>query len=83
MSNKESKVEYLKSDEWLNFKSPSKVNVTETDNDRTHVSFRLSPKYVEAIDSEVAKGKYTNRSEFFRDVIRNYFFMEKASEEPE
>jgi len=74
--NNETDAKHLKSPEWINFLIPAGVN-SKSARDHCHLNFKLSFLYVHAIDGEIAKGRYLNRSEFMRAIIRNYFLSEK------
>lgn len=68
----ENRTSFLESDEWLKFKEPSKV-VIHNSKEHSVLIFRIPDVYIKAIDAEVDQGKYMNRSEFLRDIVRDYF----------
>lgn len=70
------KANYLKSDEWLDFKDVPELN-GNIPPEIHNLQFKIDKKYVKAIDSEVDKGKYLNRSDFLRELVRQYFLKEK------
>lgn len=72
MNFKEKKIEYLESEEWLQFKNPSKVDSLNS-KEQYVLNFRIQNIYIKAINAEVERGKYMNKSEFLRAVVRNYF----------
>ena len=41
-------------------------------NDYLEIHFSIDPKYVQAMDDEIAKGFYSNRSELLRDIVRSH-----------
>jgi Arc/MetJ-type ribon-helix-helix transcriptional regulator len=45
------------------------------------VNVRLSPELIKIIDSLIDKGLYGSRSEFIRDVCRNYALEERYKNE--
>jgi Arc/MetJ-type ribon-helix-helix transcriptional regulator len=45
------------------------------------INVRLSPELIKIIDSLIDKGLYSSRSEFIRDVCRNYALEERYKDE--
>ena len=45
------------------------------------VNLRLSPELIKIIDSLIAQGLYSSRSEFIRDICRNYVLEERHRDE--
>ncbi len=45
------------------------------------VNLRLSPEIITIIDSLIDKGLYNSRSEFIRDLCRNYVLEQRYKEE--
>jgi Arc/MetJ-type ribon-helix-helix transcriptional regulator len=45
------------------------------------VNIRLSPELISIIDSLIEKGLYNSRSEFIRDVCRNYALEQRYTNE--
>ncbi|HYD03765.1 MAG TPA: ribbon-helix-helix domain-containing protein [Alphaproteobacteria bacterium] len=44
------------------------------------INIRLSPELIKIIDSLIEKGLYNSRSEFIRDICRNYVLEERYKE---
>jgi len=45
------------------------------------VNIRLSPELIKIIDSLIDQGLYSSRSEFIRDICRNYVLEERFKDE--
>jgi metal-responsive CopG/Arc/MetJ family transcriptional regulator len=45
------------------------------------VNVRLSPELIKVIDSLIDQGLYNSRSEFIRDICRNYVLEERYKDE--
>ncbi len=45
------------------------------------INIAINPELLVVVDKEMKKKKYTNRSEFFRDLIRKQFLEKQQSEE--
>jgi Arc/MetJ-type ribon-helix-helix transcriptional regulator len=45
------------------------------------VNVRLSPELIKIIDSLIQQGYYSSRSEFIRDICRNYALEERYKNE--
>ena len=45
------------------------------------INVRLSPELIKIIDSLINQGLYSSRSEFIRDICRNYVLEERYKDE--
>lgn len=55
--------------------------MNETNEKIEVVNVRLSPELIKIIDSLISQGYYNSRSEFIRDICRNYAVEERYKDE--
>jgi hypothetical protein len=63
------------------FKDTFKDKMNELNQKIEVVNVRLSPELIKIIDSLIEQGLYSSRSEFIRDICRNYVLEERHKDE--